>query len=290
MSRGFTVRPTPLGLQSPAFQLGDSPGETEQIWSKLAPLYWFYPVGELKAGAQVLADGLGKPVICFQYFGAGRVVFHAIDSTWRWRTGGGEPFFARYWVQTIRFLAHGKLGKGRGVELTADRREYRRGEVAQLRARFLDTQLAPSGDEVAVLVDVAGQARRRVTLRRNSAVAGVYEGSLADLTDGQYEVLMVEPQLPGNPAAVRFSVVPPPGEFARTEMDAAALAAAAETTHGKFYTIADADRLLADLPAGRRVPIRNLPPIPIWNRWWLLSAFLSCLTTEWILRKRKGML
>ncbi len=101
---------------------------------------------------------------------------------------------------------------------------------------------------------------------------------------------MVEPQLTSNPAAARFSVVPPPGEFARTEMDAAALAAAAETTHGKFYTIADADRLLTDLPAGRRVPIRNLPPIPIWNRWWLLSAFLSCITAEWILRKRKGML
>jgi hypothetical protein len=113
---------------------------------------------------------------------------------------------------------------------------------------------------------------------------------LADLTDGQYEVLMVEPQLSGNPATARFSVVPPPGEFARTEMDAGGLAAAAETTRGKFYTIADADRLLTDLPAGRRVPIRNLPPIPIWNRWWLLSAFLSCITAEWILRKRKGML
>ena len=61
-----------------------------------------------------------------------------------------------------------------------------------------------------------------------------------------------------------------------------------KTTHGKFYTFADADRLLADLPAGRRVPIENLPPIPIWNRWWLLAAFLSCITTEWILRKRKG--
>jgi hypothetical protein len=289
-SRGFTVRPTPIGLQSPAFQLGDTPGESERIWNKLAPLYWFYPTGELKSGAQVLADGLGKPVICFQYFGAGRVLFHAIDSTWRWRTGGGEPFFARYWVQTIRFLAHGKLGKGRGVELTTDRREYRRGEAAQLRARFLDSQLAPSGEEVVVQIDAAGQGRRRATLRRNSAIAGVYEGSLAALTDGQYEVVMVEPQLSGNPAAVKFSVVPPPGEFARTEMDAAALSAAAETTRGKFYTVADAEKLLADLPAGRRVPIRNLPPIPIWNRWWLLSAFLSCLTVEWILRKRKGML
>ncbi len=290
VNREFAVRPTPLGLQNPAFQLGDSPNETQQIWSKLAPLYWLYPVGELKSGVQVLADGTGKPAICFQYFGAGRVLFHAIDSTWRWRTGGGEPFFARYWVQTIRFLAHGKLGKGRGVELTSDRREYRRGEVAQLRARFLDSQLAPAGEEVVVLVNVAGQTRRRVSLRRNSAMPGVYEGALTDLTDGQYEVLMAEPQLPGNPPAVRFAVVAPPGEFARPEMDATALAAAAETTHGKFYTIADADHLLADLPLGRRVPIQNLPPIPIWNRWWLLTAFLSCITAEWILRKRKGML
>jgi hypothetical protein len=73
-------------------------------------------------------------------------------------------------------------------------------------------------------------------------------------------------------------------------MDSAGLAAAATATHGKFLTIANADRLLAELPAGRRVPLENLPSIPIWNRWWMLLAFLTCLTTEWILRKRKGMM
>ena len=36
--------------------------------------------------------------------------------------------------------------------------------------------------------------------------------------------------------------------------------------------------------------IENLPPYQIWNRWWLLAAFLTCITTEWIFRKRKGML
>jgi uncharacterized membrane protein len=232
VTHGFTVRPTPLGLQSPAFQLGDSRGETEQIWNSLAPLYWLYRAADLKPGAQVLADGMGKPVICFQYFGAGRVLFHAIDSTWHWRTGGNEPYFARYWVQTIRFLAHAKFGKGRGAELTTDRGEYRRGETAQLRLRFLDPRLSPASEEVAVIVTSPGQGRKRITLRRNSTMPGVYEGQLADVIDGQYEVLMVEPLLPGNPIAGRFSVVAPPGEFARTEMDARALAAAAEATHG----------------------------------------------------------
>ena len=137
-------------------QLGDHATETEQIWQRLAPLYWLVEVGELKPAAQVLAVGPDSqdhgphanadmtdsrspistlrtphsalPVICFQYFGAGRVLFHAIDSTWRWRIGVGDVFFARYWVQTIRYLARGKLTSGRGVELAADRREFRRGE------------------------------------------------------------------------------------------------------------------------------------------------------------------
>jgi len=217
-------------------------------------------------------------------------MFLAVDSTWRWRIGAGDAYFARFWVQTIRFLARGKLNQGRGAELTTDRREYRRGEVAQLRARFLDARVSPVSDEVVVVIDSPGQDRRRATLRRTGAAEGVFEASLADLSDGQYEVLLTEPQFPGSPPSTRFTVVAPPGEFAHPEMDSAGLAAATAATRGKFLTIADADRLLAELPTGRRVPLENLPPIPIWNRWWMLLGFLVCLTTEWILRKRKGMM
>ncbi len=314
VTRGFTVRPTPIGLQSPALQLGDTPDATEQIWQQLAPLFWLYQVGNLKPGAQVLAEGpsfgildfgarsndpaqsairnpqSAIPIICFQYVGPGRVLFHAIDSTWRWRLGAGDAYFSRYWVQMVRFLARGKLSSGRGAQLTVDRREYRRGDAVQLRARFLDPLLAPANDVVTLLVDSPGKARRRIKLHRNPAAAGIFEGSLIDVTEGQYEAVMAEPQLPGDPPSVRFVVVAPPGELARLEMDAATLSAAAETTHGKFYTLENAHQLPAELPAGRRVPLENLPPVSIWNRWWLLAAFLTCITSEWILRKRKGML
>jgi hypothetical protein len=193
-------------------------------------------------------------------------------------------------VQTIRFLARGKLSSGRGAQLTTDRREYQRGEVAQVRARFLDPRLAPAADQVTVVVDSPGQARRRINLRRNPAAEGLFEGSLGELANGRYELILSEPQLPGSPPSARFTVVAPPGEFAQTAMDAVTLRAVADSTRGKFYTIADAGQLLPELPAGRRVPIENLPPISLWNRWWLLAAFVGCLTTEWILRKRKGML
>jgi hypothetical protein len=282
-------------------QLGDTPSATEQIWQQLAPLYWMYEVENLKPAAQALAVASPagaapalaaslRPVIVFQYVGAGRVLFHAIDSSWRWRLGSGEEYFSRYWVQTVRFLARGKLAGGRGAQLTADRREYRRGDTVQLRARFLDPRLAPAGEVVTVLIDSPGQVRRRVDLRRNPAMAGVFEGSLVDLAANEYQAVMAQPQLPGEPPATRFKVVAPPGELARLEMDAATLAAAAEATGGKFYTIENADQLPADLPAGRRVPLDNLPPAPLWNRWWLLAAFVACITSEWILRRRRGML
>jgi hypothetical protein len=73
-------------------------------------------------------------------------------------------------------------------------------------------------------------------------------------------------------------------------MDAAELKAAAEHTRGRFYRIGQVDRLPGDLPPGHQVPIEALPPAVLWNRWWLLAAFLGLITSEWILRKRKGML
>jgi hypothetical protein len=311
-TNGFVVQPTPIGLQSPALQLGDATAEVAGIWNNLAALYWLAGGGETKPGAQVWAVAAAlsatppasqtrpqtasqnppreAPVILFQYVGPGRVLYHAMDSTWRWRLGAGDAYFARFWVQSIRFLARTKLQGGRGANLSADRREYHPREAVQLRARFMDPRTAPAGDDVTVLVDRVGERRRRIALHRNTAATGVFEGEVTDLAEGQYEAVLTEPRFPGTAPSTRFSVLAPPGELAHVEMDAASLAAAAETTRGNYYTIADADRLLRELPAGRRVPLENLPPIPLWNRWWLLAAFLSCITCEWVLRKRKGML
>jgi hypothetical protein len=298
IARGFLVRPTPPGLQAGPMQLGDAPAQTEKIWSSLSPLYWLAMVGRLKPAAQVWAehpthltgDGRHLPVIVSEFFGAGKVLFHAVDSTWRWRVGVGDIYFARYWVQAIRYLARGKLNPRRGVEITTDRREYRQGETVTARARFMDPRLAPPADEAALIIESPGQPRQRLSLHRSASVGGMFEGALAGLAPGSYELTLSEPPLPGHPPTARFSVVAPPGEFARLAMDRAALTAAAETANGKFYTIQDADRLADQLPRGRRVPIESLPSIEIWNRWWLLAPFLGLVIAEWILRRRKGML
>ena len=299
LTDGFVAQPTELGLADPAMQLGDTPDETARIWKNLPPLYWLLEVPELKPGVRVLAerpaqlgsDGRPLPVFCLQYVGAGKVLFHATDETWRWRYRVGDVFFARYWVQTVRYLCRAKLADaGRSAVLAADRREYVQGEPVRLRVRFVDERLAPSEDNgVTVVVEQAGRQTQHVVLHRAAAGRGVFEGRLEHLGIGNYHAWMVRPAVEGQSPAADFVMTPPPGEFVQTRMDAAEMRRAAEATGGRYYTFAAAADLLADLPPSRQVPIESLPPYPLWNRWPLLAAFLGLLVAEWILRKRRGM-
>ena len=63
----------------------------------------------------------------------------------------------------------------------------------------------------------------------------------------------------------------------------------ARLTGGKFYTPATASALLGDLPRPQKVPLDTDPPIPLWNTWPVLAAFLALITMEWVIRKRKQM-
>ncbi len=298
-TEGFVVQPTDLGLASPSMQLGDTLEQTQEVWRSLAPLYWLFETPKLKPGVRVLAehptrsgpDGCRWPVFCLQYVGAGKVLFHATDETWRWRYRGGDEYFARYWVQTIRYLCRAKLtDAGRPVLLSADRREYAHGEPVRLRVRFADERLAPAEDDgVTVVVELSGHQTQRLVLRRTAVGRGVFEGNLARPAPGDYHAWIAAPTLAGQSPAADFTVTPPAGEFTEIRMDAAEMQRAAQETGGRFYTFDTAERVLHDFPPGRQVPIESLPPLPLWNKWPVLALFLALLVAEWILRKRGGM-
>ncbi|MGA2618704.1 MAG: hypothetical protein ABSF26_13910 [Thermoguttaceae bacterium] len=298
LAEGFVVRPTELGLASPAMQLADRPEESRALWQGLPPLYWMVEAADLKPSARVLAehptrsgpDGRRLPVIVMHYAGAGKVLFHATDETWRWRRLGPAPY-ARYWLQTIRYLSRSKLAEGdRSARLSTDRREYRVGEPVRLEVRFIDDRVAPADDHgVTVVLEHPGHQTRRLQLHRLEAGRGAFEGLLSTLPAGGYHAWIAVPALAGRAPAVDFAVAPPPGELARVQMETAEMRQAAEITKGRCYTLADAGRLLDDLPEGRQVPIENLPPLTVWNKWPVLLVLLVLLTGEWILRKRGGM-
>ncbi len=305
LSETFIADLTELGRGHSAMQLADSPAESQARWRKLPPLVWVVDVSDLKPAARVLAensartdlDGKHPPLIVMQNVGGGgRVLFHATDETYRWRRDVGDLYFARYWVQMLRFLTRSRPAEGeRPVQLSTDRREYAQGEAVRIQAVFADDRAAPVDDNgVTVELEQPGRQTEKVELRRDArASASVtrerFAATVPNLPAGSFHAKMIVPTVPGRVPAADFIVRSPEVEKINVPTDAAAMRQAASSTNGKYYAIEDATQLPDDLPGGRQVPVENLPPVSLWNRWPVLLLFLVLLVAEWLLRKRGGM-
>ncbi|GAB4133620.1 hypothetical protein [Thermopirellula anaerolimosa] len=292
------VVPTEIGLGSPGMQLALDPRRNAAIWESLPDLYWYASVGDLKPGARALAvhgsdrrwNGDPVPLIVFQYAGAGKVLFHAIDETWRWRYRGGQPLFSRYWIQTLRFLARGKLERERKTTLESNQRTYRPGEPVILRAVFRPAEGTPiPEDSVTVFLERDGSARSQLRLERRGLVGHVFEGRAEDLLPGSYRAWIAAPIVPESPPTVNFEVEPPRREMEEPEPDFVGMKEAAKMTGGAFFRPWQLSQLSRALPPGRSVAVERLPPVTLWNQPAILVLLFGLLTGEWLIRKLRGL-
>ncbi len=297
----FRMQATQLGMASPQLQVGDNLVDSLRAWREMPDMHFLLRTPNLRSGARVLLehqsktgpDGVPLPLVTTQFVGAGKVIFHATDESYRWsRHEDGSEYYDRYWLQTIRFLSRSRLlGADRGAEVQTDRREYHRGETVSLRVRFLDERKAPAEDDgVIVVVEQEGGKRRQIQLSRSGLGRGAFEAKVDGLADGRYRAWLANPTLDGQPPSNEFVIAPPLGEQARIQMEQTELVRTAELTGGKFYYLENLGDLLDDLPEGRKVRIESMPPEPVWNSNYLACLLVGLIVGEWLLRKRAGML
>jgi hypothetical protein len=250
------------------------------------------------------------PIVLQQFVGAGRCMFFGFDETWRWRFREKERYFNQFWIQTVRYLARSRLGR---IELRLDRQlPYRRGEPIKIMVRFPDDSPPPPPEmEVKVVAERTLPKRagllggkdsnqnsqtgeietQTVTLAKVEGSRATYEALLTRTPEGEYRFWLSSPTVADPKPKAECRVLAPPGEMDRLRMNQQDLERAAEETHGRFYTLADADRLLDDLPVGNRVALTSRqPPRPLWNHFMLFVLALTLLSSEWFLRKRKHLL
>ncbi len=301
LTRESPVRISRLGQVTPHVQLAETVADNASTWQRLPGLRWLLALPRIHNGVRVLverpayqAEGTADlPVISQQFVGAGKVIFHATDETWRWLGDPeGDHLFDRYWLQTIRYLSRSKLlGKSRQAELTSRREEYRQGDSIELQVRFFDDRLAPPQDDaVTVVIDREQGNRRKMVMRRETGERGMFVGRIGQLTEGKYRAWLATPTLDGEPPATVFRVLRPDQEMTRKQMDEADLRLAAKISRGGFYSPHQVDQLINDLPMGRQIRVQSQPAEPLWNSSWWAALFLLLLTGEWLLRKRAGML
>ncbi len=286
------------GRSSPIFRFGDDEVTSVRIWSELPELLWYLEAPRKKPAALVLAEHPTQtgsdgplPIMLYQFVGSGKAMFNAVDDTWRWRFRVGDRYFGRYWLQTIRFLARSKLLGQRQAEVQTDRRRYQRNDPIVVRVRFPNPALAPGSREVTVEVERKdGTGPRKLPLKATPNAPSLFEGVLPQAVEGEYTIrLLPPPVLEGGLPTSTFRVDPPAGELEHVQMNEPEMIRAASASGGAFYTPVDTESLLSSLPKPLQVPLDADPPIPIWNTWPVLVLFLTILTAEWVLRKRKQM-
>ena len=239
--------------------------------------------GALRPGATALVTarlgGAEAALVAVQTWGAGRVLGVASDSWWRLpRSATGL-----LWRQGARWLAGQAEGTG-ALRARWDHGRYRPGEVAQVVARVTGggaspaltaTLTAPDGTNRplagaaagdgswTIAVPFAGRGTWTIDLRATASGAEV----------GRYHrTVEVQPLLP---------------EGARAARDDAGLAALARA-HGGVAVGEENLTFLRPWLEERCRPAGVRHARSLLDGWWL-AALLICLGTEWILRRRRGL-
>ncbi|MBM3889093.1 MAG: hypothetical protein FJ388_08195 [Verrucomicrobia bacterium] len=301
---------TAAGLENPIFQLDADPERNRRVWAAMPGFYWAQPVRALKPGATSLVAHSDprrqtrqgpQPIVATQFYGPGRVLFVATDSTWRWRYIGARAF-DQFWSQTVRYLTQGRLLGGlKRLVLTTDRDEYSLGQRITVRAKVLDAGYKPAVMEKFEVQVKVGQASslpsdegsqagglRHLRLEPIAGTAGEFEGSLLADQLGLYEVSAAVPGTRDLGTVKSVRVTLPRVEFADTRMNEPLLRQIATTTGGEFLTLDKIGVLPARIPKREQVLV-NEQTADLWDTPMALCLFCGLLFAEWVVRKWKNL-
>src|SRR6185369_8181187 len=137
---------TAAGRANPMLRLSDKDEENIALWKQLPPVYWVARVSRPKPAAEVLLvdpdpareSRFGKmPVVAYQQYGLGQVMFVGTDNTWRWRKNAGDIYYTALWGQIAqRVSLQHLLGVSKKTQLSTDRQNYLTGDRVSIYARL----------------------------------------------------------------------------------------------------------------------------------------------------------
>lgn len=279
----------PVGAPGPAsaYTPDGSPGSVEAAIEQLANQ------------KNIEAD---EAVISTIRAGLGKVLLLHFDQTWRLRYGVGDSYHHRFWGQVTRWGAGPNLRAGNELaRLGTDRLSYTPDDSIEVTAKILDKNRRPltrAAVDVEIWKDGARIRKQKLDYRTDSS--GLYETSLTGLADeGEYQLKLVGDEVGGAIAAIpdgpkeistELLVVTTrnPVELAELTADRDFLSRATSATGGRLAELNDLGSLIGSFGAPKEV-LTERRNVTLWDKWPLLVAFLGLLTTEWILRRRNGL-
>ena len=260
------------------------------------------------------ADSAYSIIFACQSFGRGRTFAMATDTTWAWGTEfekswgeGDNRYFRKFWRNVVYWLAENSDRSNPRLRVETDKVFYHPGEPIDINAHAYDEKLA----ETAAYRVVA--RLRRPTESEDKPFdetatnlvpqpgGPVYRGKLSAPTASEvledpgstvHQLWLDAAALDGDRVAAESStliqVIDDPVEFRDPRPDPSRLEGLARASAGRVIrTPEELAALLAEHPeaAVDEVVTRS----PLWDRPWLWLLLLGVLSSEWILRRLKGL-
>lgn len=293
---------TEAGRTSPATQVTEM-----EAWTRMPPIFRSEttvrarPEAEVLAGSRIGATSLDEPLIVTRRLGNSRSMIILGHGIYRWelvaegmreaRGETGSDLLAQFVGNSLRWIATRE--QERRVRIAASKQLYSLGEPVRIFAQVYGETYEPIADAtVEVTVEGAG---KRYPLTLPPSGNGRYEGALANLEPGDYTFsgrATRNGQVIGTDAG-RFSVGEVGIEFTEPSMNAELMRTLASRTGGRFYTTRTSGTIEQDILANKGFAPRSIESqqdFALWNYPWVLALALLAFVTEWIIRKRSGML
>ncbi len=292
-SVGWRIWPTDHG----GFQLGPAAGvhaldfgdSGDAFWPTLAPVSRYLPIAPLKQGVRTLLveSESGTPVLTESRLGRGRVFCIGTNETWRWRASNPE-YPERFWGQLLRYASSDPYQAHDGaVSLDADHIAVTPGRPIRLRVRIAAGSRDPASVKALLFLD-GKLISQRPLISTGFKGSGIFETTVADLPEGDYEIQADAGLTLGRPRIPLHVHPSSEAEMVDLSGDEGWLRRLAESGGGQYFRFDQTGQLpqrLLDLPVDLSHPVE----LSLWDSQYLYALVLGCFAAEWGLRKRFGL-
>ncbi|UCD17432.1 MAG: hypothetical protein JSV44_00535 [Candidatus Zixiibacteriota bacterium] len=292
----FNGLPAENYLFHPAVRVSESRRGIRERWRELPPFESLVPVDSITPHSEILVtadlrrDLRHLPVLGFRHYGAGKVLASAAAPFWPWAFFGygfgGEPQeYPSFFNGIINWLSLKEDFDP--IRIVPDKIVYTRGEQVGFRAFVYDLGFRPIEGATGYVAVVAEGMKDSTIVQWLDQGEGRYRAEFDAVSPGRYTYGgvvekdgKVLKEATGQIVVEAFYI-----EDFQRQPDFATLTAVSQLSGGRFCRYNRADSLLVGL---NREPIEvsYQKEVVVWNKFWLLAAFIGALGIEWIIRKR----
>jgi len=221
-----------------------------------------------------------------------RVAAFAADSTWRWAMQGAGEQHRRFWRQLVLWLARKDDAEADSLWLRLAQRRIAPGSPLEFDAGIMGPEGQPRVDVPleAAVISPAGQSRPV----RMVPAGETFSGTVSAGDDPGDWTLVVRGRLPGVPEplerSARFTVFRQDLELANPRANPLLMRQLAETTTGGVRLPEELPGIFEEIAARpAEYESREQWSFTPWDTWPMLLLLAGCLTAEWYLRKKWGL-